>query len=140
MIPAVALIHPGDPESVRVIVVEVPGKTAEEIFTVIHEWIIARATGPRNAIQIADRETMVLMAKLYTEDAVRIFLSAYPISFTWKFEVKDGKFRLTMADIRLTKSISQGMSQEHYNKIWAWEDAQIADLLARMDKTQDSDW
>lgn len=137
---AYAWIHPGDPESIRTLVIDAPGLNADEIFTAIHEWLIAKVSGPKNAIQIADKDSMTIIAKLYTEDAMRIFITAYPISFTWKFEIKDEKFRITMADIRLTKSVSQKMNQDHYNQIWTWEDGQLSDLSTRLVKKEDSDW
>lgn len=126
-------------ETTKVIVIDAPNKDAEELFGTIHEWLVAKSVNPNNTIHILDKDRQVIMAKLSTKEALRIVV-AYPITFTWKFEMKDGRLRITMADIYLPKAPGYELTDGNYNQIWGWFDEQMKELKERLAAPTAADW
>jgi len=126
-------------ETTKAIVIDAPNKDAEELFGIVQEWLVAISVNPKNTINIVDKDRQVIMAKLYTEEALRIVV-AYPITFTWKFEIRDARLRTTMADIYLPRSPGYELTKSQYDQIWEWFDEQMKELKERLAAPTAADW
>lgn len=137
-----ATIQPGEEGTTKTVVVDVPGKSREEIYSVLHEWLLRKCSSPQSAIQTANSDEGVLFVKLYAKDVVSVAVYKYDIAFNWKIDIKDNKYRLAMIDIDFPEIMEgfKGMKKEHYDQIWSWLDTQLANVQPLFSKAQDSDW
>ncbi len=142
MLASCTTIQPGEEGTSKIVVVDVPGKSKGEIYSVLHEWLLRKCTSPQSAIQTANSEEGIIFVKLYAKDVVSVALYRYDITFNWKIEIKDNKYRLAMIDVDFPEIYEgfKGMRKEDYEQIWSWLDAQIADVQPLFNKPIDTEW
>lgn len=82
-------------------VIEVPGRTQTEIYGGIKQWVALNFRSANAVTQMDNPEQSILIVKGNFEyEYGSFFMSAYTgwVSFTLKFQAKDGRFKVTMTD------------------------------------------
>lgn len=78
-------------------VVEVPGKTAGELFVEINQWAVDAFRSADSVIEFSDKESGIISGK-YTTTLYSPWLGSTNIGSTLNIEAKDEKYRITIND------------------------------------------